>query len=380
MNNNLKKLFPSSNKVRMNHGSFGLSPLMIEEELNKLRNKYERDFLEYFENKLFDDYEAAKKSLAKLINCPVEGLGFLRNATHGLETALSSISRAVSRNLIKVSKIITTNHEYSSTQIMLKDYAEILKVPLIEIEIDNLLTAEITEKILKEANSSALLVMSHITSPWSEEIDIASIIKKSDASCNFIIDAAHTLGSLTIDEIVFERAIISFTLHKWAYFPRGTGALYVPQKLRKLIKPLVHSWFYNEDFEKRFFWVGTENLFPYLVAGKVLEFHQILKQEWDKGKELKAYLLATFEEFKWMKPVKANEGISNMAAWTFESGEVLASKKKFLKDGYEIWLGKAGKDSVLRISLPPYITKNEINKLKEYWLKNNPVKRGLNEK
>ncbi len=366
MSSNLKNLFPNiDDRVALNHGSYGLLPNCIRNYLNKIRCLHEDNFLSYIDNGLIDDYQNAVCCLAKLIGCDSDDVVFVRNVTTAMEIALSSIERAICANYCKVKRIVTTNHEYTSTKIMLKHYAEKWQVDLVVIDIDDLTTKQISHKVLQIIDKDDLLLISHITSPHAELIDITTLVNSIYRDCICIVDCAHTVGSLEIAKEIFGKAIFCFTLHKWGYFPRGVGALSVPNNLKCYFKPLVHSWFYDDDFNKRFLWTGTEDIFPYLVANKCFQFKQYLDSNWDRGLKLKNYVRKRLNSVSKLQAIKANDEVSNMLSYYFLGDkDDFARTSQILKEAnIEVWFGIKNEQIILRISLAPYTSIIDIEKL-----------------
>lgn len=367
MSSVLEMMFPPPlGRVRLNHGSFGLCPLPVSESLLKMRSAWEGDYNTFFRERLDLDLAHSRKLLASMIGCPPEGLVFVRNATHALETALTSACR-YSPGRPQWHRIVTTDHEYNSTRIMLKHFADRERIPLVVVSIRDLEPAESANALLASIDGPTLIVLSHITSPWAEALDCDYLARGAPDNCLLVVDGAHTLGTAQLPRAVFDRGFVAFTLHKWGFFPRGTGALSVPPEWRASTNPLVHSWrFDSSDMVERFSWLGTEDVFPYLMTDVVVAFHShLLEAGWDRGESLRFAADRALQELGWLRPVSTTSRITNMVAYQVVEAPVdlAVAKRELARRGIEVWLGSEAGDVVLRLSFAPYVSESDLEKL-----------------
>lgn len=182
----------------------------------------------------------------------------------------------------------------------------------------------------------------------------------------FLVDCAHTFGSLPIESN--PNTILCFSLHKWGCFPLGAGALYVPAGFRDIVYPLVTSWHYHSaDFAERFSWAGTQNTSNILTAPVVKEFHTDLNENWDGGKEMKEYLEGDLSSLSCLAKV-SSDSIHNMVSYEIlkPDQDINHLKQKLAENGVEVWLGEANAKHLIRLSTAPYVTFADIDMLNKH--------------
>lgn len=359
-----KNNFDNKKITRLNHGSFGKTPEII-------KKAYMDKYLEFDNNySYFYHYETERlldeslEYLSKIISYPKENLVFTNNETESLSIVINSIICSVLNKDIVIKRIVTTNHEYRSSNIALRFLSKTLKLPLIEIDINALNKKDAADKISNEIRNNDLVLLSQITSPWAEEVLISDIVKKK-VDCLYILDASHIKPFVKVDKLVIDKCIVCFTLHKWLDFPRGTGALYVPEFLKKIIRPSIYSYYYEDDFQKSFQWLGTRNFYQSLLGKEVYEYLSGLNGNASYIDELYNYLICKTSSIDRMIRIEANKDLKYMVSWkiNISKDKFLNLKEKMKKYNIEVWFNEANNEYILRISLSLYNTKEDINKL-----------------
>ena len=106
---NLKNQFLLDNKVTfLNHGSFGACPKVIFNEYQSWQKKLEKQPVKFLDQ--FRDFGPnmmnVREALSKKINCNVNNLVPVVNATTGLNAIIKSL------HFKKGDEVIMSNHEY----------------------------------------------------------------------------------------------------------------------------------------------------------------------------------------------------------------------------------------------------------------------------
>ncbi len=122
-----------------------------------------------------------------------------------------------------------------------------------------------------------MAIVDHIASPTGLVFPLTRLVEElQDRGILVLVDAAHVPGmvDVSIDRLNADFWVGSF--HKWCCAPRGSAGLWVREDHRKSIKPLVSSWYLNEEYPSCFRWLGTDDYTPYLAVPAALGFMENL--------------------------------------------------------------------------------------------------------
>lgn len=173
--------------------------------------------------------------IAKLINCSPDNIAFANNATDAYAKALSSIP------FKSGDYILTTNDDYSSNLIAFSSLKKRFGINVIRA--NNLPNGDLNLKDFEEKiqeHRPVLVAVTHI--PTNSGLvqpaeQIGDICKKYDTW--YLLDACQSIGQLVVDVKKTGCDFLSATGRKFLRGPRGTGFLYVSDKvLRTGLEPL----------------------------------------------------------------------------------------------------------------------------------------------
>ena len=165
--------------------------------------------------------------LAKLINCHPRNISFAHDATDAYAKALSAIPFAPN------DVIITTDDDYASNQIQFLLLQKRYQIKIVRIK--NLANGDLDiadfEALVKE-HTPKLVAVTHIptNSGLIQEVEkIGAICEREDIL--FLLDACQSVGQIVVDVQQLKCDFLSVTGRKFLRGPRGTGFLYVSDKL-----------------------------------------------------------------------------------------------------------------------------------------------------
>lgn len=241
----------SDGKIFLNNAGSSLMPQVVLDSMI--------DYLHQEEQ--FGGYEVANRNAelleqfydetAKLINCKSSNIAFATSATDAYAKALSSIV------FKEGDVIITTVDDYISNQIVFISLQKKLNVKVIRTKnlSDNELDLEDLEHLIKE-HRPKLVAVTHIptNSGLIQNVEsVGKICRRYDVL--YLVDACQSVGQLVVDVEKIGCDFLTATGRKFMRGPRGTGFLYVSDKvLEQNYAPLLldmrgANWSEFDDYE-----------------------------------------------------------------------------------------------------------------------------------
>ncbi|MEP1096155.1 MAG: aminotransferase class V-fold PLP-dependent enzyme, partial [Cyclobacteriaceae bacterium] len=166
---------------------------------------------------------------ASLINCEAHNIAFTHDATDAYAKALSSI------DFKPGDKIVTSNDDYISNQINFLSFQKRLDVEILRAK--NLangdLDLEHIENLIRD-QSPKLVAITHIptNSGLVQDVEaVGRICEKYERT--FLVDACQSVGQIPVDVTKIKCDFLSTTGRKYLRGPRGSGFLFVSDKMLK---------------------------------------------------------------------------------------------------------------------------------------------------
>ncbi|QBA23858.1 aminotransferase class V-fold PLP-dependent enzyme [Chryseobacterium indologenes] len=240
-----------SDKIFLNSAGASLMPKSVVDTTIK--------FL--YEEQEFGGYTAATKNTglinqfydetAKLINAKPSNIAFVSSSTDGYAKALSSI------DFKEGDCIITTNDDYISNQIAFISLQKRYRIEIIRVANlpDHELDLEDFERLIKKHNPK-LIAVTHIptNSGLIQNVEgVGKLCKQYDVL--YLVDACQSVGQIVVDVEKIHCDFLTATGRKFMRGPRGTGFLYVSDKvLNQKMYPLFldsfgAQWTSFDDFQ-----------------------------------------------------------------------------------------------------------------------------------
>ncbi len=262
--------------VFLNHGSFGACPLPVLALQQHLRQRIERQPLQFFGRDLEQLLDQARIDLAAFVGADADDLAFVPNATTGINTILRSLT------FESGDELLTTNQEYNACRNALEFVAARSGAKIVVAEVPYPIESaqQAIELILQAVSSKTrLALLDHITSQTGLVFPIAEIIHALTAQgVDTLIDGAHAPGMVALDLTAIAPTYYTGNCHKWLCAPKGAAFLYVQRDKQAEIRPLTISHGANSprcdrsQFRLEFDWTGTDDPTAYLCVPEAIRF------------------------------------------------------------------------------------------------------------
>lgn len=217
----------SDGKIFMNNAGSSLMPsTAVDSMIEYLESEEQLGGYETM-NRKADALEEFYDEAARLINTKPSNIAFATSATEAYAKALSSI-------IFKEGDvIITTADDYISNQITFISLQKKLNIKVIRTKSlpDNELDLEDLESLINKHNPK-LIAVTHIPTNSGLIQDVESVGKLcKQYDVLYLVDACQSVGQLAVDVEKIGCDFLSATGRKFMRGPRGTGFLYVSDKV-----------------------------------------------------------------------------------------------------------------------------------------------------
>jgi len=230
---NIKKIRQETpncqDKIFLNSAGSSLTPQHIVEKVKEYLDEEEKIGGYKLADIRVAEIEQFYEAIAKLVGCQAHNIAFAHDATDAYIKALSSI-RFQPNDVI-----ITSNDDYASSQIQyisLQQRYHIQIVRINNLENGDLDIAHFKELVAK--HRPKLVTLAHIptNSGLIQNVEaVGEICEQEDIL--FLLDACQSVGQLALDVKKIKCDFLSATGRKFLRGPRGTGFLYVSDKVLK---------------------------------------------------------------------------------------------------------------------------------------------------
>ena len=252
----------------LNAGSFGLRLREVYEARLALLGQMDTQPVEFLERTAPPLWERARAALADFVSADVEGLGFVANATEGIDAVLVDAS-------IRDGRVLVGDQAYGAVKAASQwganlgsGHVEEVKIPLPVEKVEDVVA--MWDAAL--ADGAALAIVDHVTSGTALVQPVAEIVQRCRAhDVPVLIDGAHAPGLLDLDIAAIGADWYVGNLHKWVGAPSGAGFIWTAPQHRDRTRPLALSHECADSYEAAFMWQGTRDVTPWLLLPEAIQ-------------------------------------------------------------------------------------------------------------
>lgn len=249
--------------IFLNHGSFGAVPAPVRAAQDAWRLQLETQPDVFFRETIYIATRASADRIGQLCGAPGDALVFTPNVTEAvavvlaamdfqpgdeillLDVAYAAVHRAVDVTCRRTGATVRTMP--TGLQMTASAYADALRAAL--------------------TPRTRLVILDHIVSPTAQLIPVEDLIPIAKAAgARVFVDGAHSIGQLALNLEALGADWFATNAHKWLFTPRGTCVLYAAPEIRNITRPAIVSHYYGDAYPRRFDYVGTRDVTPYLSA------------------------------------------------------------------------------------------------------------------
>lgn len=260
--------------VFLNHGSFGACPRQVQQAQQELRERIDRQPLDFFVTDYETLLDASRDELASFVSASPADLVFVPNATTGVNAVLRSY------DLRPGDRVLATDHGYNACTNALRFVAQRagaeVDVAAIPFPIANAQQA-IDAIVQAISPRTRLLLVDHVTSPTALVLPIADIARAcAQRGVDVLVDGAHAPGMLPLDIGALGVTYYTGNCHKWLCSPRGAAFLWVRPDRQGAVRPTTISHGANRTRPGRsrylleFDWTGTSDPTAVMCVGAAI--------------------------------------------------------------------------------------------------------------
>jgi len=250
--------------VFLNHGSFGATPLAIQEEQRRWQALLEDEPVRFYEDLAMGFMAKARDALASMLSCQADDLALVENATTGVNTVLRSLEFNAG------DEILVPDHAYQACRNAIDFVANRWGVHVVTVNIPFPIDGPqvAIDAIMSGVSDRTVLAMiDTVTSPTGLRMPFEEIVPALEGmGVSVLLDAAHGIGMVPLNLDALGASYTTSNCHKWLCAPKGSAFLHVRNDRQLDIHPLTisHGMSFplgdTTRFRHEFDWTGTRDI------------------------------------------------------------------------------------------------------------------------
>jgi isopenicillin-N epimerase len=257
--------------LHLNHGSFGVAPVVVRRAAAAWRERAERNPHRFNRIEVSGLVAAARERAAEFLGVDPSRAGWVRNVSEGVSAVLGSME------LHPGDELVISTHGYGAVRKALSHHAVRAGARIVEaaFPVGARDDAIVSAYAAACSRRTRLVVIDRITSPTATVLPVAAVTAAiAGAGAPVLVDAAHAPGQLPDDIAALGADHWIGNLHKWAYTPRGSAILWTRPGVR--VTPTVLSWQLEDGYAASFDYPGTWDYAGWLAAADGLAYWEAL--------------------------------------------------------------------------------------------------------
>lgn len=258
----------------LNHGSFGPSPLPVQEARAKWSERLERQPMKFYCQEMEQELDGATAVLAEFLKTQPDRVALVDNATVAMNVVAASVA------LKQGDEVILTDHEYGAVRNIWQSKCReagarlvtaVLPFPPDPAGVVKAIEAATTEK-------TRLIVISHVTSATACILPVKNICQMArQHKVPVCVDGPHAIAMLDINLNDLGCDYYCASCHKWLCAPFGSGFLWVHPRHHSSIRCPIVSWGGSiagrpSTWKDRTNWMGTRDPAALLAITAAIQF------------------------------------------------------------------------------------------------------------
>lgn len=226
--------FPSlRGRTFLNTATFGQLP---QRSVDAVARHFERrnahacmDFLEWF-----DDIDAIRASVAKLIHCQAEDIAFIPNASTALSLLITGMQWKAGDEILSLDNEFPNNLYWPS--LLTQSGVRFVTAPW----------SRIYESLTNRTRLVLASTVNYSTGFRVPAQELSAELRKRGIRSYF--DGTQSIGALRFDTAEVKPDMLAAHAYKWLLGPNGSGFVYVSPELREALRPNVVGWRSHKDW------------------------------------------------------------------------------------------------------------------------------------
>lgn len=182
----------------------------------------------------FDDADAVRASIARLIQCQAEDIAFITNAASALSLLMSGLPWNAGDRVVTLAGEFPNN--LYNPAVLARRGVECAEVPWEAFH----------EAVTARARLVILSTVNYTTGFRPPLAETAAFLRERGVL--FYVDGTQSLGALEFSVPAVQPDMLAVDAYKWLLGPTGSGFVYVRPDLRRVLEPAVIGWRSHKDW------------------------------------------------------------------------------------------------------------------------------------